>query len=61
MPVSEAKKKANEKWNKAHPYARITLIMDAEQKQQIKAAAAQAGQSVNAYIIEAITEKMQKL
>ena len=61
MAMSEAKKKANKKWNDENlteKYDRIQLVVKKGEKDTIKAAADKAGQSVNAYIAQAIRERM---
>ena len=58
MPVSEAKKKANAKWNASKD--NIMIRPDKEKGQAIRAAAAEAGQSVQRYIIQAIEERMER-
>lgn len=52
MPVSEARKKANSKWNASRD--NITIRIEKETGAAIRAAAAAAGQSVTAYILNAI-------
>jgi len=49
--------KAKNAWN-AKNYDRVGLMLTKGSKDRIKAAADTAGQSVNAYIVEAIHEKM---
>jgi uncharacterized protein (DUF1778 family) len=56
--MSEARKRANKKWNEANPYERIGLILKAGEKEKIKQAAEAAGTSVNNYIVQAIKDKM---
>lgn len=58
--VSEARLRANRKWDAEHT-ERITVKINKDTgptKEQIKAAAAAAGMSLNAFIIEAIREKL---
>jgi predicted HicB family RNase H-like nuclease len=57
---TEAKKQANRRWDEANKdrYARLDVVAPAELKPQIQAAAKAAGMSVNAWIIEAIREKI---
>ncbi len=62
MPVTKAHMKATQKWE-AQAYDKILLRIrkDGEtNKEAIQAAADQAGQSLNGYILEAVKEKMQK-
>lgn len=63
MSISEAKKRANKKWNDANlkeKYDRIQIVVPKGQKAVIQAAAAQKGESVSAYIVRAITERMER-
>ena len=46
-------------WN-AKAYDRINLTVPKGRKAEIQAAAAAAGESVNAYITEAITRRMER-
>lgn len=54
---SKARIAANNRYN-AKAYDRINIAVPKGKKDKIKAAADQEGKSVNAYIIEAIDEKM---
>lgn len=61
MPISEAKKRANKKWNDAHMkerYDRVQLVLPAGRKAMLDAAAAAAGESVNGYVQRAILDRM---
>ena len=61
MPISEAKKRANKKWNDAHMkerYDRIQLVLPAGQKATVEAAAVDAGESVNLYTQKALLARM---
>ena len=63
LSISEARKKANKKWNDAHMkerYDRIQLVSPKGEGDTIKAAAAASGQSVNSYILSAVREKMDR-
>lgn len=63
MPLSEARKRANKKWNDANmavKYDHAHLVIPKGDKDVIKAAADAAGQSVNAYILQAVEERMQR-
>ena len=63
MSISEAKKRANKKWNDANlkeKYDRIQIVVPKGQKAVIQAAATQKGESVSAYIVRAITERMER-
>lgn len=63
MPISEAKKKANKKWNDTNMkerYDRIQLVVLKGQREIIKAHAEKQGESVNAFIGRAIEETMER-
>lgn len=55
---SEARIRTNNKWTNAH-YDRINIAVPKGRKDEIKALADTQGQSVNAYIIAAVDEKME--
>lgn len=57
---TEAKKQANRRWDEANKdrYARVSLVLPAELKPKIQHAAERDRMSVNAWIIEAITDKL---
>lgn len=57
---TEAKRAANKRWDEANKsrYARVSLVLPAELKPEIQRRAEQDGQSVNAWIIEAIRDKL---
>lgn len=57
MPTSEAQKKASLKWNKSRDT--MTIRPDKETGAAIRAAAAEAGQSNQQYILQATLERMQ--
>lgn len=64
MPVTDAQKRATTKYEHSN-YKKICLRLPAingesEIYNNIQAAADQAGKSLNGYILEAITEKMNK-
>ena len=59
MKISEARHRANEKYN-AKAYDEIKLRVPKGQKEIIQAAAQQAGESVNAYVAEAIAQRMER-
>lgn len=62
-PMSEAKRQANKKWNDANlkeKYDRIQLVVARGQKEVIQAAADAVGQSLSAYIKQAIQERMER-
>ena len=58
MAVSEAHSRASSKWNASRD--NIMIRPTKEQGQQIRKAAAAAGQSVQAYILQAVEERMEK-
>lgn len=57
MAVSERKKASNKKWDVAN-IERLSIAVPKGERDEIKAAAAAAGESVNAYIIGAIRARM---
>lgn len=57
--MGTARTRANNKWN-AKAYDRINLTVPKGKRDTIGAAAQKAGQSVNAYINQAIDERMKK-
>lgn len=59
MPVSEAQKKSAAKWDAAN-LDRLSLALPAGSRDEIKAHAAQRGESVNAFIGRAIREQMRR-
>lgn len=61
--MSEAKKRANKKWNDANMkerYDRVQLVLPKGRKEEIQLAASTCGESVNAYISRAISERMER-
>lgn len=61
--MSEAKKRANKKWNDANMkerYDRVQLVLPKGRKAELQAAAERHGKSVNGFINEAIEEKMER-
>lgn len=58
MATSEAQKRASYKWNSSRD--NITIRPDKETGAQIRQAAADAGQSVQQYILEAVSDRMEK-
>ena len=58
MAVSEAHKRASSKWNSSHD--NIMVRPSKEIGEAIRAAAAAAGMSVQAYILKAVQEKMER-
>lgn len=60
MPASKAQQRAVNKYMKAN-YDRINLTMPKGQKDVIQSHAASVGQSVNAFINQAISERMERM
>lgn len=63
MPLSEAKKRANKRWNDENMkerYDRIQLVVPKGDKNTIQVAASAQGESVNAYIYHAVKERMER-
>lgn len=60
MPASEAKIRATEKWN-TKTYDEIKIRISKGQRQAIKDFAEAHGYSVNAFILEAVAEKMERM
>lgn len=58
MPVSEAKKKANARWNASKD--NLMIRPTKEEGAAIRAAASAAGQSNQQYILQAVRERMEK-
>lgn len=56
MAVSDAHKRASKKWNESRD--NIMIRPSKDEGQQIRQAAAEAGQSVQAYILDAVRSKM---
>ena len=59
MAVSEAQQRAKVKWDKEN-LDRIQLVVRAGEKDQIKAAAEAAGESLNHYIVSATKDRMKR-
>lgn len=59
MVYTEASKKADMKYKKAH-IKRIPLDVQKEKYDEIKSAADRAGETINGYIKKAIEERMQR-
>lgn len=63
MPLSEARKRANKKWNDENLnklYDRISVLVAKGKKETIKAHAEQKDESLNSFINRAIDETMQR-
>lgn len=62
-PMSEAKKRANKKWNDANMsmrYDNVHLVLQKGLKAKIQAITSQSGESVNAFINRAIIAQIEK-
>ncbi len=63
MPISDARRKANKKWNDANMkerYDRIQLVVPKGKKDVIRAHAESKGESVNAFINRAINNLLER-
>lgn len=60
MPVSEAKKKSNAKWDSAN-LDRLSIALPKGTKAQIKAAAESQGKTVNLFIKDAINDALARV
>ena len=63
MPLSDARKRANKKWNDENMkerYDRIQVVVLKGKKEIIQAHAAAQGESVNSFINKAIDEKLER-
>lgn len=58
MPISEAKKKANAKWNASKD--NLMIRPSKEEGAAIRAAATAASQSNQQYILQAVRERMER-
>lgn len=58
MPISEAKKKANVKWNASKD--NLMIRPSKEEGAMIRAAATAANQSNQQYILQAVRERMER-
>jgi uncharacterized protein (DUF1778 family) len=59
MALSEARKKANRKWNENN-LDRLYVTVKAGEKAKIQSAADLAGVSVNKFIVDAVKAKMRQ-
>ena len=62
-PMSEARKRANKKWNDenmAKKYERIQLVVPKGRKEEIEAFAKERGESVNGLMNQLVREAMNK-
>ena len=63
MALSEARKKANKKWNDANmkdKYDRIQLVVPKGERERIKMFAKEQGKSLNNWVYELICKEMGK-
>ena len=61
MPMSEARKKANKKWNDAHMkerYDRVQIVLPAGRKQIVEEYARQTGETVSGLINRLLREAL---
>ena len=61
LPLSEAKKQSNKKWNDANlkeRYDRIQLVVPKGNKERIQVYAKKQGKSLNAFVNDAIEKSM---
>lgn len=58
MPVSESKRKSNDRYNSKCDY--ISLRPIKEKGEAVREAAKQAGQSLQGYILQAVEERMER-
>ena len=58
MAVSDAHKRASKKWNESRD--NIMIRPSKDEGQQIRQAAAEAGQSVQAFILDAVRAKIKE-
>lgn len=64
MPMSDAKRKANKKWNDENlkeRYDRIQLVVPKGKKEVIQSAAQQSGESVNGFIWRLIQTELDHM
>ena len=58
--MSEARKRANAKYNAKKPYDRLEIIVKKGSKDDLKAHAAECGESLNGFVNRAIKEAMER-
>lgn len=61
--MTDAKKRANKKWNDANMrerYDQIAVLCPKGEREIVKTAAKAAGVSLSAYVMEAVREKMER-
>lgn len=59
QPYSEARKRANQKWDSAN-LDRISVVIPKGEKDKIKAHAERKGESLNGFVVRAIHETMER-
>lgn len=62
MPISEAKKQSNKRWNdknKSELYDQIAILCPKGERATVKTAAKKAGVSLSVYIMEAVRRRME--
>jgi len=62
MAISEARKRANKKWNDANmkeKYDRVQLVIPKGERERIKAFAKSHGKSLNSFVYELIQDAMK--
>lgn len=63
MPLSEAKRQSNKKWNDANMkerYDRIQLVVPKGKKSELQTHAADRGESLNGFVNRAVDETMAR-
>lgn len=59
QPYSEARKRANQKWDSAN-LDRISVVIPKGEKDKIKVHAERKGESLNGFVVRAIHETMER-
>ena len=59
MPMTEARSRANKKWD-AKNLERLHIVVRAGEREQIRAAAEAAGESLNHYMVSATKARMEQ-
>ena len=57
---TEARKRANERYIESNRITDVRVRLPEEQKEELKKAAAAAGESINLYVTRAIADRIQK-
>lgn len=58
--MGKASAAAKNRWNEKH-YDRIMVVVPKGEREEIRAAAESAGQSMNAFIVQAVRERIERL